>query len=273
VTLRRFFDRVEESSHSLLVANRASPDPIQNVIETTFADQPIRVEERDIPDVESDTVLLVEDGEVLATSPLSALRDTIVMVNADLYRTGARGIANLDLPAVIKRLHDVRFSLRGYPKSNTEKLILVVISRYIEQVAARNGRGRHRASFQHLSRIRDERGTRQVYDHLADTAVDVHVYGIPDWVPSESLGVTAHGGYTDDFRDSWFVLFTPERGAGRPATDGASTVASDRSTTTRSDRGPVALLAIEEEPQVWDAFWTFDPSLVADLNAYIAREL
>lgn len=270
MSLKRFFDRVADSTRSLLVANRTSPDPIQHILEATFADQPVRVEEREIPDVEADTVLLVEDGEILATSPLSALRDTIVMVNSDLYRTGAQRFDDLELPAVIKRLHDVRFTLRGYPKSDTEKLILVVISRYIEQIAAQAGRGRHRASFQHLSRIKDERGTRQVYEHLADTAVDVHVYGLPDWIPSRSIDVTTHAGDSDEFRDSWFVLFTPERGSGRQSIE-----PSTRSATAaaRSDRGPVALLAIEEEPQVWEGFWTFDPSLVSDLNAYIAREL
>jgi hypothetical protein len=262
MSLKRFFDRVDAARRSLLVANRSSPDPIQNVLESTFNEQPVQVGERAVPDVDSDTVLLVDDDEVLATSPLSALRDTIVTVNSDLYRTGAKGIEDLELPAVLERLDDIRFRLRGYPKSNTEKLLLIVISRYIERVAWQAGRGRHRASFQQLSRIKDERGTRRVYERLADTDVDVHVYGRPDWVPSERFDVTTHAGHGPDFRDSWFVLFTPD-----PPTPGADTP------DTATDHGPVALLAVETEPQVWEGFWTFDPSLVADLNAYIAREL
>jgi len=273
VSLKRFFDRVEPTRRSLLVANRESPDPVQNILEATFTEQPVQVEERELPDVESDTVLLVEDGDVLATSPLSALRDTIVMVNSDLYRTGAKRFDDLELPAVIERLHDVRFSLRGYPKSDTEKLILVVISRYIEQIAARAGCGRHRASFQYLSRIRDERGTKQVYDHLADSAVDVHVYGLPDWIPSKEIDVTTHVGRSDDFRNSWFVLFTPDRGpeCRSAGVDGSGSDAT--SVADHPDIRPVALLAIEEEPQVWDGFWTFDPSLVAEINDYIAQKL
>lgn len=271
MSLKRFFDRVGESSRSLLVANRESPDPIQNVLESAFADQPVHVEERDFPDVEANTVLLVEDGDVLAMSPLSALRDTIVTVNSDLYRTGAQRFDELELPAVLKRLHDVHFSLRGYPKSDTEKLILIVISRYIEQIAAQVGHGRHRASFQRLSRIKDERGTRQVYEHLADSPLDVHVYGLPDWIPSKTLDVTTHAGHSTEFRNSWFVLFTPEP---EPEVGGsAAEREANADTTTRTDHGPVALLAVEVEQQVWEGFWTFDPSLVADLNAYIAREL
>ncbi|WP_338741158.1 histidine kinase [Haloplanus salilacus] len=263
MSLKRFLDRADESRRSLLVANRSSPDPILNVLEATFDDQPVRVSERAVPDVETDTVLLVEDGEVLATSPLSALRDTIVTVNSDLYRTGAMGIDDLDMPAVLERLDDVRFTLRGYPKSNTEKLLLVVVSRYIEGIAWQAGHGRHRASFQYLSRIKDERGTRRVYERLAETDVDVHVYGRPDWVPSERFDVTTHVGHDADFRDSWVVLFRP-----RPPTPDAN--APDSPST---DHDPVALLAIETEPHVWEGFWTFDQSLVADLDAYVAREL
>lgn len=267
MSLTRFFDRVGEARRSLLVANRSSPDPIQDILETTFDEQPVEVDERTVPEVKSDTVLLVEDGEVLATSPLSALRDTIVMVNSDLYRTGAKDIDDLELPAVLEGLSDIRFTLQGYPKSDTEKLLLVVISRYIERVAWRAGRGRHRASFQKLSRIKDERGTRQVYDRLAETPVDVHVYGKPDWIPSRALDVTTHVGHDTDFRDAWFVLFTPT-----PPTPG-STADADDPPLDSPDYGPVALLAVETEPRVWDSFWTFDPSLVADLNAYIARKL
>jgi len=263
MSLTRFFDRVGEAQRSLLVANRSSPDPIQNVLETTFDDQPVRVDERAVPDVDSDTVLLVEDGEILATSPLASLRDTVVMVNSDLYRTGATGIDDLELPAVLEGLSDIRFTLRGYPKSDTEKLLLVVISRYIERTAWQAGRGRHRASFQYLSRIKDERGTRRVYERLAESPVDVHVYGKPDWRPSKALDVTTHAGHDPDFRDSWFVVFTP--------TPGATADAETASDPTECD--PVALLAVETEPRVWDGFWTFDPSLVADLNTYVAREL
>lgn len=263
MSLKRFFDRINESRRSLLVANRSSPDPIQNAIEATFDDQPVQVGERTVPDVDADTVLLVDDNEILATSPLSALRDTIVTVNSDLYSTGAKRLEDLDLPTVLGHLDDIRFTLRGYPKSHSEKLLLIVISRYIERVAWHTGQGRHRASFQYLSRIEDERGTRRVYERLGDTDVDVHVYGLPDWDPAKRLEVTTHAGHGSDFRDSWFVLFTPSP----PSPD------TDAPDPPRTDHGPVALLAIETEPQVWEGFWTFDPSLVADLNTYIAREL
>jgi hypothetical protein len=50
----------------------------------------------------------------------------------------------------------------GSPASNSEKLPLIVISRYIEQLAWQHETGRLRSSFQRLSRLDDERGTRRV---------------------------------------------------------------------------------------------------------------
>jgi DICT domain-containing protein len=57
---------------------------------------------------------------------------------------------------------------------------LIVISRYIERHAWQAGEGTLRTSFQRLSRIDDERGTREMYETLAGTDVRTHVYGIPD---------------------------------------------------------------------------------------------
>lgn len=269
MTLQQFLDAVDDPERSLVVANRSGPEQVRDMLEAAFDGQSVRVDERDVPEVDDDTVLLVDDGDVVATSPLEALEETILLVNSDLYRSGAQGIETLTLPDVIRELDDVRFSLRGYPKSNTEKLLLVLVSRYIERVAWLTGRGRLRSSFQRLSRITDENGTRRVYETLAETGVDVHLYGVPDWIPPAELGVTVHGGYSTAFRDAWFVVFAPEAGHGRSGPAAATPPTS----APAGDAGAVALLAVEVEPRVWEGFWTFDPSLVGDLNAHIAREL
>lgn len=269
MTLRQFLDAVDDPERSLVVANRSKPEQVRDMLEAAFDGQSVRVDERDVPEVDDDTVLLIDDGDVVATSPLEALEETILLVNSDLYRSGAQGIETLTLPDVIGELDDVRFSLRGYPKSNTEKLLLILVSRYIERVAWLRGRGRLRSSFQRLSRITDENGTRGVYETLAGTGVDVHVYGVPDWIPPAELGVTVHGGYSTAFRDAWFVVFAPEAGRERSG----STETGPSHDPPADDVGPVALLAVEVEPRVWEGFWTFDPSLVGDLNEYVARGL
>ncbi|MHC3439018.1 hypothetical protein ACYJ1Y_13195 [Natrialbaceae archaeon A-gly3] len=116
------------------------------------------------------------------------------------------------------------------------------------------GSGTLRSSFQRLSRIDDEVGTREVYDQLAETDVSVHIYGVPDRVPE--LEVTVHGGDSDVYRDAWFVIYRPNHLENSPT----------------EERG-AALVALETEPRVWNGFWTYDDDRVADSEAYIDRAL
>ena len=153
---------------------------------------------------------------------------------------------------MLRGLDEVPFRLRGYPESNKEKLLLIVISRVIERIAADSGAGTLRSSFQRLSRIRDERGTREVYERVGAQGVDVHVYGVDDGVTLTDLPVTIHTGTSYPYRRSWFVVFTP------PANEPGD---------------HVALLALEDEPNVWNGFWTFRPALVTELDRYIAERL
>jgi hypothetical protein len=221
------------------------------MLEDLFADQSIEVAEGVDRDFDENTIVLVEDGEIVAQSPLAALNDAILLVNSDLYSTGTVDLTDTTVPSVIDGLTDSLFRLRGFPQSNSEKLLLILISRHIERLAYETGGGTLRSSFQQLSRITDERGTKQVYQKVASTTVDVHVYGQPDWTPTPDFPVTAHGGYKEDFRTSWFVIYTPEDASAEQA----------------------ALLAIETEPQVWDGFWTYDPTLVSKLSEHIRRTL
>jgi hypothetical protein len=262
MTLETFLDDFESRSRSLVVINRSAPEQIQTMLEEAFVGQEVTVGERSLPEEDDDVVVLVEEtdegAELIATSPLETLESTILLVNSDLYRTGARKLGNFELPDVLARLDDVQFRLQGYPESNYEKLLLIVISRYIERHAWEANTGTLRTSFQRLSRIEDERGTKAVYEKLADSDTQTHVYGIPDWTPDPEFEVVAHGGYTDDFRDSWFVVYTPPDG---------------ETVEGRNGESHVALLAIETSPRVWEAFWTFRPSRVERIEGYITRNL
>lgn len=251
MSLYTFLENIKEQNVQLVVVNREAPRQLQTMLEGLFDDQPVEVEEAEITDAETDQVYLVKDGEVVASSSLIDLQESILLINSDLYITGARGLEELELPEVIRRLEGVHFRLQGYPESNKEKLLLITISRYIERLALETGSGKHRASFQRLSRINDEQGTRAVYDDLAQSAVDTHIYGMPDWTPPPEFDLTMHGGWSEDFRDSWFVLF--------------------RSDATESVN--CSLLAIETERRTWEGFWTFDEDKTEALNQYIRKEL
>jgi len=224
------------------------------MLERLFDEQNVDVREERAEEYPENTVLLLEDDEVVAQSTLKELEDAILLVNSDLFTTGTRDLDEVALPAVLEGLTDHRFRLRGYPESNKEKLLLIVVSRRIEQLAYSYGEGTHRVSFQRLSRLEDERGTREVYDTLATTDVDVHIYGRPDWVPSPQFPVTMHGGYQEDFRNSWFVLYDPP-----PEKVG--------------EYDSAVLVAVEREPGTWDGFWTDRRDVVADVAAYVEQNL
>lgn len=248
MSLDQFLDRAGDTTSSLVVVNRNQPLPVQRMLEKLFDGQPVAVEESDVPG-EDDAVLLVRDGEVVASSPLSAVMDAVLLVNSDLFITGSRDLADAELPAVLDELEDTRFDVRGYPENDTEKLLLIAVSRAIEREAWLADEGKVRSAFQRLSRMNDESGTRAVYETLADSDLDVHVYGIADWVPDSGFDVTAHAGYGDDFRKSWFVLHRLPGGGGS------------------------LLLAYQTAPTAWSGFWTSDESLVEDVAAYLRREL
>ncbi|WP_435069401.1 DICT sensory domain-containing protein [Haloplanus sp. C73] len=250
-SLAAFIESGEIRDLSLAVVNRTRPQPIQDMLEETFGGQSVDIEELDDPDAEENLVVLVEDDDVVASSPLSALEDEILMVNSDLYITRAKSLGDVTLPDVVAELADTRFRVRGYPVSNAEKLPLILISRYIEQLAWAHESGRLRSSFQRLSRLDDERGTRQVYRQLGETAVDVHVYGVPDWIPPRSFPGVIHAGYHGEFRSSWFVVYH----------------------STTKDARSAALVAERVDENEWDAVWTFREDRVRAVNRYVERAL
>lgn len=182
-SLRGFIEPRNVPKRSLIIVNREGPEPVRRLFEETFQNVPLEVDEKALPEVENDTVLLVEDEEIIASSPLSELQDAVLLVNVDLYKTGLSGIDKHEAPDVLTALDEMVFTLRGFPESTKEKLLLVVMSRYIERRALQVGAGRLDTAFQQLSRMRDEYGTRVVYDRLEETDVDTHVYGLPDEVP------------------------------------------------------------------------------------------
>jgi len=255
MTLKTFVNRLDADAVSLVLANRTAPRPLAEMVENAFENQPVDVSERDLSDCDEDVVALVRGGQIVATSPLDALSDALLLVNSDLYRTGTRDLADVEVPDALAGLDDVPFTLRGYPESDSEKLLLILISRYVERTAWEAGGGTLRSSFQQLSRIDDERGTRAVYETLADTGVDTHVYGVPDWTPPRDLDTTMHGGYGADFRNAWFVVYVPP--------DSASSDEADHA----------ALVAVETDPGVWDGYWTYDPDRVREINDYVAYNL
>jgi hypothetical protein len=242
-----WLDGLDAPARTVCTVNRTQPEPVQSLLEETFVDQPVSVAERSLPAAGTDLVVVIEDGEVVASTALDDLLDAFLQLNSDSFVTGSRGL-DAETPPVLTALDGTEFVVRGYPASNKEKLLLTVISRHVERLALTVGDGTIRTLFQTLSRIDDERGTREVYERLAATSLDVHLYGRAGWAPPPEMDVQIHEGESAPYRDSWCVVFRPPPG----------------------QRGHAALVAVRTGEGVWRGAWTYDRERVEDLDAYVA---
>jgi len=182
-----------------------------------------------------------EGTEQLAISSIADVGNSVLMVNSDLYVTGTRSIDEVETPAVLAGLDETTFTVSG-----KQKMLLIEISRHVEALAYRSGGSTLHTGFQHLARIEDERGTKSVYERLVDAGVAVHVYGSPDGVPSLADELTVHADDGEEIRTSWFVV-----------------------NTDCPDEFKGALLATEIGTNEWTGVWTFDPSVVDRVAAYL----
>jgi hypothetical protein len=121
-------------------------------------------------------------------------------------------------------------------------------TREIEDRAWRVGDGCLRAGFQHVAALVDQRA---VYRQLS-TALDVHVYAAPDGDgPPPAMGDTVvHLDSAPEIARSWFVTY-----------DGAGSAADK-----------CALVAEERGDRQFTGFLTYEPSLVDEVNDYLAAE-
>ena len=92
---------------------------------------------------------------------------------------------------------------------------------------------------------------RRIYEKLAGATLNVHVYGVPDWLPPETFPGVIHAGYHGEFRSSWFVVHHAEN----------------------ADVQTAALIAERVGDNEWEALWTFEDERVSAINRYIERDL
>jgi len=247
-SLSTFIQRKGSSEWSVQLINPTPSEPIRQMARDIFGGLDIEMTETDIEGVANDLFIVMRDDEVIASSPLKTLRETLLLVNSDLYATGTKDLDEIYLPDIVEELTDTVFTLEGYPYSNTEKLVLTLVSRHIEQQAARSQKGTLRTAFQRLSRLDDESGTREVYEKLAQiSGLDVHVYGVGDWTPPSDFGPKIHTVNNQEIQDHWFVVY-------------ASEGAQDR-----------AMLANKTGPYIWDGYWTTNTEEIQLVNKYITR--
>lgn len=245
--MTRILEQLPDDQYTIRVAPDASIVSIGDSLTRLFEEQPVSVTEGSSE--QPNDIVVAQDDEVLAASSADALLSTIFLINSDTYMTGSREFAETEYPDVLKALEETPFRLRGYPESDSEKLLLIVMSRAIEQLAHAAGTGTLRVGLQAFSRLADEPGTHRVYEKLSETDLDVHVYGIEDTSIPPEFGFTPHAGTSQFYRHSWFVAFQPSS-------------IEDQS---------AGLFAVEREPNDWEGFWTFQQQRVDSIDREIKR--
>lgn len=245
-----FLENLETERRELTVVNRTRPEMVQEMLANMFArgQENVAIREARTGSGEPEDVLLLADGEeVLGVSPLTDVEQMLLLVNSDIYVTGTRPLESVDTPEVVARMDNTRVFAEGYPGPRKQKLLLIEISRYIERRAWRTGDGEFYSGFQRLSRIDDESGTHEVYERLGATDLSVHVFAVHDWEPPDGMGLIPHGHDVPELRKSWFVVYVPPR----------------------DEERSVALVAVQDDDDRWEAFWTHSADRVDCVREYV----
>jgi len=216
-----------------------------------FDNQPVAVTTGSVS--QSAEIEVIRNGTRVAGSSVDELFQSLLLVNSDVYSTGSRPLVDCRLPDVLQALQEIPFVVRGYPESDTEKLLLIAVSREIERLAYLAARGTLRVGFQQLSRLVNEPGTYRVYEQLSETDLDIHVYGVEDISVPAALDLSVHTGHSELHRHGWFVVFQPE------------------STSGPAPRRAAGLFSTEREPNQWSGFWTYDSERVDTITQTIRR--
>ena len=237
-SLTSIFDTVRGDAPTLTVCNYDGASEELAVIERYLDRQGVNMREASLDVDQPRSVALLHHGDdLLAGESVTALRGAIDIESVTDDGFGERQTSDL--------LSNLEQSVFG--AAAADKKLLIDVSHNIELLANRVGTGRLHAGFQKLSNLVDEPQAAGIYKRLAESGVDVHVYGLPD-TDTTIPGVTVHAVYDEEIADSWFVSYD---GDGDPD-------------------HKAGLLAVElESAGTYEGFWTYDSDIVTQLDAYL----
>jgi hypothetical protein len=224
-------ESVETHRKTVRVCNFDGDEDDLAAIASHFDPHDVDVETVDAPGRPANVVDLLSNGKREATSDAATVL-SYVRAWDEAFSVGLQA----DPPAVVERLDDTFFE--SYDKKR-----MVMASRIVEFRSLNVGRGELHAGFQDLAKVDHQRST---YRHLAESGLDVHVYGAPAPETTAGLGVHAHETTTEESGLHWWVAF-----------DGDG-----------DDEEKAVLLAQERAPNRFYGFWTYEPAVV---DAVIAR--
>ena len=82
--LDRLLSAGDVPDRTLAVVDGTQPAPVMDLFEEAFGSLEVDLTTRDIDADVEEAVVLVEDDDVVATSSIDSLRDTVLLVNSDL---------------------------------------------------------------------------------------------------------------------------------------------------------------------------------------------
>ncbi|QDX41413.1 DICT sensory domain-containing protein [Salarchaeum sp. JOR-1] len=219
--LRDIVTSVESQEKTLTVYGPS--DALADAAREYFESQNVRVVYEPVADpADARAELCDDDGPVLSVD-VDAVED-LLSERAD------RDFGDVaPYRAILEHLDRATFT--SYDRAQ-----MMTASREVEDRAWRVGEGLLVAGFQTLSTFETQH---EAYALLAETDLDVHVYGAPD-ADVDDVGTTVHPMDSPDIRETWFVAF-----------DGGP-----------SPQQKSALLAEERSPGEFYGFWTYDPDTV-----------
>jgi len=197
----------------------------------------------DINHVEVDTetvdfAVLHKGSESLAAAPVAALGTAV-----DVETFGAR---SEDTSQHLGQVLLAHVDKSAFAARDVWKRFLIRMSRHIELRSIRSGSGVFHAGFQRLSRFYNQHRTRRVYSEIADTGVDVHLYGVRDIDDVGDIDdrLTVHAEDDEEIARTWFLVY-----------DGPDDAAT--------------LVAEEQESGSYRGFWSFDPAVTEAAREYL----
>lgn len=193
----------------------------------------VRVEHKHLPSVGLPPFVVIrEDGDFVGALSLESLGQLLAPPvvqpgECDDVSDGYRAILELLQETVFTAFH---------------RRQLLATSREFEDRALRVGEGRLYVTFQSLSVFATQL---DLYTTLGEqTALDIHIYGRPDWTTQPIENITYHADRSGDLTPFWCMAF-----------DGGG------------DDSQACVLIAREEGDEYTGFWSYDHALVTDVLA------
>ena len=229
MSLSELFDRLEHKRRTGTVyASTPQPD-----LERRFDLNGVTVTFCPLPEETTQSFLVIRDEDGFVESiDLEAVRE---FLEPPAYRPWDEAFDDAPYRSVLEALDTTVWRA-------LDRRQLLATAREIEERAWRVGRGTLRVGFQRLSAMEAQL---PIYDRLAtETALEIHIYGRDDWDQPDIPSVTVHTDSNGEIGRFWILAF-----------DGGP-----------DERQACGLLARERDDGDFDGFWTYDPSLVEEID-------